>query len=531
MPRVLFITADQWRGDCLGHRGHPCLRTPALDALARDGLSFTRHFAQCSPCGPSRASLHTGTYLMTHRSVRNGTPLDPRLSNLALEVARLGLSPGLIGYTDTSVDPRGLAADDPRLRTYTGVLPGYRQLLPDSEGPVAWTRHLRDLGYDLQPTTHPEDEPDIWWPARHAPETPGRGPTFAPTRYPPEHSDTAFSVDHAIEHVRAHAGGDWFLHLSLLRPHPPFFAPAPFNALYGPHDGPALLRHADAAREAAVHPYAAHLIERSHEWCEEQRMPMADDSARLQMRATYWGMMSEVDHHLGRLFEALRETGDYADTLIVFTSDHGEQLWDHWVVGKRSYHDQSFHIPLIVRAPDTPAALRGGHIDAFTENVDIMPTILEWLGATPPAQCDGLSLTPWLRGTAPPTWRDAVFYELDFRDLEDDSVERTLGLDLESCSLAVLRDARFKYVHFTELPPLLFDLRADPGELIDRAGDDAHAPVLGAYARRLLSHRMRHADRSLTGLFLSREQGLMQAATGRRPVYGPAGVGRTQPTA
>ena len=104
---VLFICADQWRGDCLSALGHPVVRTPNLDALARDGVLFRNHFGQCTPCGPSRISLLTGLYLMNHRSGRNGTPLDSRHTNIALEARKAGHEPALFGYTDSSVDPRG----------------------------------------------------------------------------------------------------------------------------------------------------------------------------------------------------------------------------------------------------------------------------------------------------------------------------------------------------------------------------------------------------------------------------------------
>ena len=106
---VLFITADQWRGDCLSALNHPVVRTPNLDALAAEGVLFRRHFANAVPCGPSRASLHTGMYLQNHRSGTNGTPLDARHTNWAKEAAAHGYDPVLFGYTDTSLDPRGLA--------------------------------------------------------------------------------------------------------------------------------------------------------------------------------------------------------------------------------------------------------------------------------------------------------------------------------------------------------------------------------------------------------------------------------------
>src|SRR5215470_2780914 len=141
---ILFITADQWRADCLGAVGHPVVRTPNLDRLAADGVSFRRHFAQAAPCGPSRASLYTGMYLMNHRSVLNGTPLDARHTNVALVARTLGYEPALFGYTDSSIDPRTVPADDPRLRSYEGVLPGFDPIVndPELDGSREWAAWL-----------------------------------------------------------------------------------------------------------------------------------------------------------------------------------------------------------------------------------------------------------------------------------------------------------------------------------------------------------------------------------------------------
>ncbi len=103
---VLLIIVDQWRGDTLAHLGHPCLRTPHLDALCRDAVTFRRHYSQCAPCGPARASLLTGQYMMNHRVVQNGVPLDARHGNLAYEARKAGYDPALVGYTTTTPDPR-----------------------------------------------------------------------------------------------------------------------------------------------------------------------------------------------------------------------------------------------------------------------------------------------------------------------------------------------------------------------------------------------------------------------------------------
>ena len=106
--------------------------------------------------------------------------------------------------------------------------------------------------------------------------------------------------------------------------------------------------------------------------------------------------MSEVDHHVGRIIDYLKGSGHYDHTLIIFTSDHAGHLGDHHLQGKSGYFDEAFHIPLIIRDPYAAAkGARGGAIDAFTENVDIMPTILDWIGREVPAQCDGATLMPF----------------------------------------------------------------------------------------------------------------------------------------
>jgi arylsulfatase A-like enzyme len=235
-----------------------------------------------------------------------------------------------------------------------------------------------------------------------------------------------------------------------------------------------------------------------------------------QLRATYYGLMTEVDHHIGRLLAKLRQTGAYDNTLIVFTSDHGEQLWDHWALGKEFYFDQSYHIPLIVRLPGANAdRARGRVVDAFSQGIDVMPTLLDFLGAQPPVQCDGASLKPWLFGETPAGWREEVFFELDFRDVDDPAPERELGISFDECSLAVVRDRQHKYVHFAALPALLFDMAKDPQECSDRLADPNYAPAALRMAQKMLTWRLTMADRSMTGLKLS-SKGLLECPPERR---------------
>jgi arylsulfatase A-like enzyme len=500
-PNVLLITADQWRGDCLSGLDHPTVKTPHLDSLAADGVLFRNHFAQCAPCGPSRASLYSGQYMMNHRSVRNGVPLDARFTNVALEARKGGYDPCLLGYTDTSVDPREYHPDDPILSTYAGVLPGFRLMAPGTENDrnTAWRDYLAAKGYKI-----PSGRGEIRRPVPDYPGAEERGPTFAPSFYSAEDSDTAFMVNHAISFVESTDKQPWFLHLSVERPHPPFIAPEPYNAMFHPDDVPDFRRAPSPEDESLQHPFVAYMV-RNH-LGRDGHNPVdqpATEQAMRQLRATYFGLMAEVDHHMGRLFARLKELGQYDDCLIVFTSDHGEQLWDHWLLGKEHYFDQSFHVPLIVRAPgDNMDKARGRIVEAFTESVDVMPTILDRLGLTIPLQCDGAPLSKFLTGGTPGDWRQEAHWELDFRDILEGMPEKELGIRLDECSLSVVRDFDFKYVHFTALPPMLYDLKNDPNELHNVAEDSAYRDTALTFARKVLSWRMANAERTLTGIRL-----------------------------
>ena len=491
---IIFITADQWRGDCLSCMGHPIVKTPHLDALAAEGVLFTRHYANTAPCGPSRASLHTGLYLHNHRSHANGTPLDARHTNWALESARLGYDPVLFGYTDTSADPRGLAADDPRLFTYEGPLPGIRPVCALDGRPKPWTDWLNAQGYST-----PANLTRAYGQRGHGPDYEDGAPHPKPLAYPAKVDDTAFLVGRLIDYLKT-ARGPFVAHLSLLRPHPPFVAPEPYNALYDPMDVPPFARQATPEAEGRQHPWLAWRLG-------QPAFRATANAARLRrLKAVYFGLISRVDAEIGVLMAYLRQSGLIDRALIIFTSDHGEEMGDHWLLGKGGYFDGSYHIPLIVRDPrDGAAGERGRRVAAFTEHVDIMPTLLEAIGAQIPRQCNGASLAPFLIGAGTPeTWRAAAHWEYDFRD-DTETAPGGRAPAPDQCVLNVLRGERFKYVHFTGLPPLLFDLDQDPHEMNDLAGDPAQAGEMLASAQSLLTWRMAHAERTLTHLRLTEE--------------------------
>jgi arylsulfatase A-like enzyme len=476
---VLLITLDQFRGDSLGCAGHPIVQTPNLDQLAAEGLHLRCHYSQCAPCSPGRASLYTGMYQSNHRVVANGTPLDARFDNIAKAARRAGYVPTLFGYTDQSIDPREAnGPQDPRLQDYEEVLPGFDLGFRLGPGrPMLWTDWLKDQGYDL-----PEDA------------------MAAIATEPNRHEDlslSAFLTDKFIDWI-GQQDKPWFAHLSQFRPHEPFAAAGRFATMYDPADmvdpiSPAADRH--PLHEGLMrHPLLA--------------APVDPDAMR-RLRAQYLGMVSEADHQLGRVFDALRSLGQWNDTLIVVTSDHGEQLGDHGLMQKLGFFEGSFHILGIIRDP-RPGKSRGGVVDRFTENIDLFPTLCDAMGLAVPAQCDGLPLTPFLNGNEPEWWRDAAHWEFDWRFSLIPHGPHAWPWDrrLERMNLSVRRSDTAAYVHFGDGSSLAFDLQADPSW---RTPLKEPSTVLRE-AQAMLTWRAQHSDRTMTGMLVEK------GGVGRWPV-------------
>ena len=482
-PNILIITADQWRGDCLSAIGHPTVLTPNVDALASEGVLFRRHYAGAAPCSPARATLYTGLYQANHRVCQNGSPLDARFDNLALAARRAGYDPTLFGYTDVSPDPRGVDPADPVLTSYEGVLPGFTvgQILLEHER--HWLSWLRARGRTDAVSRDVHASPRL----------------AGPPAYSSAETQTAFLTD-AFLAWREIQDRPWFAHISFLRPHPPFCVPEPYASMFQPDEGPVYARAVDREREAAIHPFLRFALayQQKSSFIHGAEGPVSDWSAEDfdRIRATYYGMIAEVDAQFGRIVSALRQSGDWDNTIIIFTSDHAEMMGDHWSLGKGGYHDGSYHIPLVIRDPAASAGA-GRQIDRFTSAADIMPTLLDRLGLSARNHHDGRSLVPFLAGAAPRDWRDAAFFEFDFRDVVEGTREAAFGLRSNQCTLSVLRDEAFKYVHFSGLAPLLFDLTADPMELRNVAEEPAYLPVRLRYAEKLLSLRAAHLDQTL----------------------------------
>jgi arylsulfatase A-like enzyme len=494
---TLFIMIDQLRADCVTGALSQHVKLPNIRALQSEAVTFTNHFSVTNPCGPSRASILTGLYAMNHRSVRNGTPMSEGITNIALEMRKLGFDPLLFGYTDTSRDPRGKSPDDPVLQTYEEVMPGFTELLEmrQETGSRPWQKFLRDKGYDTP------DYKNFYVPKSPDSTRPPRPDD--PAFYAAEDSDTAFLTDEFLRQMAAPPSKPWFALLTYIRPHPPLVAPAPYNQLYQGDTLPMPARQTDPADEVAVHPAFV---------ATQNRPPMesfvkgcngqisAKNDADVQMlRALYLGLATEVDAHIGRVISFLKETGQYDDTLIVLSADHGEMLGDHHMWGKQHIYDPSFRVPLVIRDPLSPES-HGSTVAALTESIDLAPTILDLAGGKAAPGMNGRSLGGFLNSNPPDNWKDCVHLELDLGEPDTPTAfQRLTGLELRESNVAILREAHFKLVHFNgDLPPLMFDLNNDPDEMHNLADDPAHAATLLRLTRKLLSHRMKHADHALS---------------------------------
>jgi arylsulfatase A-like enzyme len=498
---ILFIMCDQLRFDYLGCYGHPHLETPNIDALAARGVRFNRAYVQSPICGPSRMSFYTGRYMRSHGSNWNGFPLRVGEPTLGDHLAGLGVRNVLVGKTHMAADLDGMKrlGIDPRSAlgvhlSECGFEPYERDdgLHPLGRGArPAYDEYLREHGFDAanpweewaNSAKGRNDELLNGWLLAHADKA---------ARIPEEHSETPYTTRRAMQFIddAAKDGRNWCLHLSYIKPHWPYIAPAPYHSLYGRQDIVAPVR---SPRERAdPHPvYRALMAQRVSR-------NFARDEVRERVIPAYMGLIKQIDDQLGTLFRFLDERGLTGNTMIVFTSDHGDYLGDHWLGEKDFFHDCTVKVPLIVADPDPVAdATRGTVSDELVAAIDLVPSFIEYCGGTPqPNVIEGRSLLPLLHGERPADWRRFVFAEYDYAMLE---ARLTLDQPIRDCRMFMVFDGRWKYIHATGFRPLLFDLADDPRELVDLGADPRHEPERTRLREALLEWALTDHNRITTG--------------------------------
>lgn len=473
---VLFIMCDQLRWDYLSCAGHPTLQTRHIDALAKRGVRFDRAYVQSTICGPSRMSFYTGRYVSSHGSTWNGIPLKVGELTLGDHLRPLGVRTALCGKTHMTADVEGmkrlgLAPDSQigALVSECGFEPFERDdgLHPSTaygKRNAAYDQYMKDQGWD-------DDNP--WESVANSGED-ADGNILSgwfldnsdlKARAPDEDSETPYTTRRAMDFIRDAGDAPWCLHLSYIKPHWPYIVPSPYHDMYPADQHLPVLR--DTAEQTDPHPvFGAFMQERVSQ-------AFTNEATRAKVIGAYMGLIKQIDDQMGELMAFLDAQGLTDSTMIVFTSDHGDYLGDHWLGEKELFHDASARIPLIVVDPsDAADATRGTVSDALVEAIDVVPTILDYFGGPQVDHIlEGHSLLPMMHG-ATDAIRDYVISEYDYSFRQ---ARRRLGLDVKDAKLTMLFDGRWKYIFAETFRPLLFDLQTDPDELVDLGGRPDHA--------------------------------------------------------
>ncbi len=376
-PNILLIMTDQMRGDCMGAAGHPDVKTPYLDHLASTGVHYTNAYTACPSCIPARCALHTGLKPEHHGRVGYQDRVPWRYPvTMAGELSKAGYYTQCVGKMH--VHPLRNLMGFHHVELHDGYLHTYR----NGNVPYAENQRIADdyfywlktqLGIDRDVTDNGLECNSF---------------TARPWMYEERLHPTNWVTDRSIDFLRRRDRSmPFFLMASYLRPHPPFDAPDCFFDLYRNKELTPPLIGDWADRERLLR--MGRLTDSDTGSCDPALMRLA--------QIGYYACISHLDNQIGRLLDALKDDGSYYNTIILFTSDHGELLGDHHTFRKTRPYQGSIHIPLLVSGAlsNSCAAhslVPGTVSDRLTELRDILPTLAELAGAEPPEGIDGISL-------------------------------------------------------------------------------------------------------------------------------------------
>ena len=420
-PNILLLFTDQQRFDTIAALGNPVIKTPAFDRICKAGAAFTSAYSPSPVCVPARCSLHYGQYPMHTQCYDNAWKMPEDRPSFMHVLTDAGYRTHGIGKCHFTPD--------------ANVLRGFQSRETQEEVPRRasddYTKFLEAEGWGELPEPHA-----VRGEMYYVPQV-----SQLPARLHP----TQWVGDRSVAFIEAQKTSDqpWFLMSSYIHPHPPFAPPAPWHKLYRAYDMPLPNVPPDVA---SLQTYVNRLQNRY-----KYRDQGIDNNLLRSMKAHYYACISFIDHQVGRILDALEQTGQRDNTLVLLTADHGEHLGDYNCFGKRSMQDSCARVPLLAWMP---GRFEGGvRCDVPANLVDVMPTILAAAGCgIDGLVIDGVDLHALLDGSSE---RKAVFAQY-----------RAAG-----SAIYTQVTARWKYAYSApDQQEYLFDRLVDPRETRNRAG-------------------------------------------------------------
>jgi arylsulfatase len=450
-PNILFIMTDQQRWDCVGANGNKIIKTPNLDRLAARGANFTHAFVASPVCVPSRVSFFTGRYAHSHHNRVNYTPLDRREVLMQPRLKEVGYRTGVVGklhyYPPTREEAIRTGFDAVELHDGSSIT----DLWSDY---VKWQRandpqklkNYRALANDIAPGKNPFR-------------------SMLDAKY----TDTAWTGERSRAILKDLAAGaePFFFYVSFWKPHSPYEVAAPYDSMY---DGVQIPIPETVSLETTKNlPLPV------------QKLAMRGglpDLNREQVEwayRSYYATITHVDREIGELLDALEATGKADNTIIVFSSDHGDQLFEHTITGKNCFFDSSVRVPFMV---SWPGRIKTGQVhDELIETVDLLPTLFELVDIPEPREVQGRSFAPLVadvgRAYEPhaEVFSENIIPEVITGRKMQMEYEKGKGVaGIRHPDAKMVRTERWKYCYYPDGYAELYDLRVDPLEKSNRAG-------------------------------------------------------------
>ncbi len=459
-PNILWICSDQQRFDTLGCYGNEFVRTPNLDKLAESGILFERCYSQSPVCTPSRASFLTGRYPRTTRCRQNGQSIPNDEVLVTRLLADAGYACGLSGKLHLSTcNPQACPTTERRIND--GYTEFHWSHHPNPDWPTNEYIHwLREKGMKFEKSAF-------------------RDSKYVQAGMPAEHHQTTWCAQKAINFIDVHASLDrpWLFSVNMFDPHNPFDPPVDY-----------LERYLDRLDEVPLPNYTPQELKDKPRFQQPEHRAayaqggsfnpdgMSDVDHRL-VRAAYWAMIDLIDEQVGRMLEALEASGQLENTIVIFTSDHGEMLGDHGIYLKGPYfYEPAIRVPLIISWQGVVEA--GQRSRGLVELADLAPTLLDAAGLERHPGMQSQSIWPLLTGEADLNQhRDDVYCEY---------YNAMPSREYPAAHATMVRTDRYKLVAVHGMEPgELYDLQRDADETHNRWNDPEYQSVKLEMLKRL----------------------------------------------